>query len=93
MTDPDPTPLELSIVIITYNSRRHVRDCLESIQQTAGDIQHEVIVVDNASQDGTPDILRNEFPDVRLIANPENPGSHAASTRESPNHRGAIFCC
>lgn len=74
MTDPDPTPLELSILIVTYNSRRHVRDCLESIQQTAGDIQYEVIVVDNASQDGTPDILRNEFPDTRLIANPENSG-------------------
>lgn len=74
MTDLNPTPLELSIIIVTYNSRRHVRDCLESIQKTAGNIPHEVIVVDNASQDGTPDILRNEFPDTRLIANSENPG-------------------
>ena len=74
MTDPNPDPLELSIIVVTYNSRRHVRDCLESIQQTAGDIGHEVIVVDNASQDGTPDIIRNEFLKARLIANPENLG-------------------
>ena len=74
MTDPNPDSLELSIIVVTYNSRRHVRDCLESVQQAAGDINHEVIVVDNASQDGTPDIIRNEFPDAHLIANPENLG-------------------
>jgi hypothetical protein len=74
MTDPNPDLLELSIIVVTYNSRRHVRDCLESIQRTAGDIDHEVIVVDNASQDGTPDIIRNEFPKARLIANPGNLG-------------------
>jgi GT2 family glycosyltransferase len=74
MTDPNPDLLELSIIVVTYNSRRHVRDCLESVQRTAGGIGHEVIVVDNASQDGTPNIIRNEFPNVRLIANPENLG-------------------
>ena len=74
MTELNPETLELSIIVVTYNSRRHVRDCLESIQQTAGDIGHEVIVVDNASQDGTPNIIRNEFPNVYLIANPENLG-------------------
>ena len=74
MTDPSPDLLELSVVVITYNSRRHVRDCLESIQRTAGDIRHEVIVVDNASQDGTQEIIRNEFPKVHLLANPDNRG-------------------
>ena len=74
MTDSKPDTLELSIIVVTYNSRRHVRDCLESIQRTSGSIRHEVIVVDNASQDGTPDIIRNEFPKVHLIANLENSG-------------------
>lgn len=77
----DPNPLELSIVVVTYNSRRHVRDCLESIQRTAGGIDHEVIVVDNASQDGTQDIIRNEFPKTHLIANPENLGFARASNQ------------
>jgi len=81
MTDPNPNPLELSIIIVTHNSRRHVRDCLESIQQTAGGIHHEVIVVDNASQDGTPDIIRNEFPKVRLDAHPENLGFARGNNR------------
>lgn len=74
MTDPNPDTLELSIIVVTYNSRRHVRDCLESIQRASEGIDHEVIVVDNASQDGTPDIIRNEFPKASLIANPENLG-------------------
>jgi GT2 family glycosyltransferase len=74
MTDPTPDKLELSIIVVTHNSRRHVRDCLESIQRTSGGIDHEVIVVDNASQDGTQDIMRNEFPNVRLISNSENLG-------------------
>jgi len=74
MTDLNPDPLELSIIVVTYNSRRHVRDCLESIQQNVGDIDHEVIVVDNASQDGTPEIVRNNFPNVHLTVNRENRG-------------------
>ncbi len=74
MTDLNPAHLELSIIVVTYNSRRHVRDCLESLQRTATGIHHEVVVVDNASQDGTQDIIRNEFPKVRLIANAENQG-------------------
>lgn len=78
MIDPTPNPLELSIIVVTYNSRKHVRGCLESIQRTSGDIDHEVILVDNASKDGTPNIIRNEFPDVRLIINPESLGfAHA----------------
>jgi GT2 family glycosyltransferase len=88
MTDPNPDPLELSIIVVTYNSRRHVRDCLESIQRTARGIDHEVIVVDNASQDGTPDILRNEFPNVRLIANPENLGFARSNNQGIAQSRG-----
>ena len=88
MTDPNSDTLDLSIIVVTYNSRRHVRDCLESIQRTAKSIDHEVIVVDNASQDGTPDILRNEFPNVRLIANPENRGFAPGNNQGISQSRG-----
>ena len=91
MTDPQPDPMELSIIVVTYNSRRHVRDCLESIQRTAGGIDHEVIVVDNASQDGTPDILRTEFPNVRLITNPENRGFARGNNQGITQSRGRFI--
>jgi len=91
MNDPNPDPLELSIVVVTHNSRRHVRDCLESIQRTAGDIDREVVVVDNASQDGTPDIIRNEFPKARLLANPENLGFARGSNQGIAQSRGRFI--
>jgi GT2 family glycosyltransferase len=68
-----------------------VRDCLESIQRTAGDIDHEVIVVDNASQDGTQDIIRNEFPDVRLIANSENRGFARGNNKGITQSHGQLI--
>lgn len=88
MTDPNPDSLELSIIVVTYNSRRHVRDCLESIQRTAGSIDHEVIIVDNASQDGTPDIIRTEFPKVHLVANSKNLGFACANNQGISQSQG-----
>jgi GT2 family glycosyltransferase len=91
MNEPNPNTLELSIIVVTYNSRRHIRDCLESIQREAGGIDHEVIVVDNASQDGTPDIIRNEFPEAHLIANPENLGSARGNNQGTALSQGQFI--
>jgi hypothetical protein len=65
----------LSVVVVTYNARGHVERCLE----TVADGPHEVIVVDNASTDGTPALVREHFPSVRLIELPENIGFGAAN--------------
>jgi N-acetylglucosaminyl-diphospho-decaprenol L-rhamnosyltransferase len=66
---------ETSVVVVTYNARGHVERCLESV---AGG-PHEVIVVDNASTDGTQELVRERFPSVRLIELPENVGFGAAN--------------
>jgi len=56
----------VSIVIVTYNSRAHVDACLASLARHAG-VDHEVLIVDNASPDGTAAFVRERWPDVRLI--------------------------
>jgi GT2 family glycosyltransferase len=67
-----PKP-QISIVIVSYNVRGILRDCLLSIREHAG-ISNEVILVDNASPDGTVEMVRQEFPEVVLIASEENLG-------------------
>ena len=57
----------LTIVIVTYNSAAHVGTCLESIPAAARTTAHEVIVVDNASADGTAALVRERWPQVRVI--------------------------
>jgi N-acetylglucosaminyl-diphospho-decaprenol L-rhamnosyltransferase len=66
---------DLSIVLISLNSRHFLRDCLASINpDTHGAYTAEVIVVDNGSTDGTLDLLAQEWPAVRVIANGANLG-------------------
>lgn len=66
----------VAIVIVSYNCREPLRQCLSSLQ-AGGAIAH-VIVIDNASGDGSADMMREEFPSVQLIVNAENRGFAAA---------------
>lgn len=65
--------LDLSICIPTLQAKDFLRDCLHSIYAHTH-CSFEIIVVDNASRDGTLEMLRDEFPDVRVIANDTNVG-------------------
>jgi len=79
-SEPSGTECAISIVIVSWNTRDILRDCLESIaNQTT--LPHEVIVVDNASTDGSQDMIRQSFPDVKLIANTSNRGFAAANNQ------------
>ena len=62
----------ISIVIVSFNARDHLRRCLASLSAMTS--PHEVIVVDNASSDGAANMVESEFPNVRLIRNPQNEG-------------------
>jgi hypothetical protein len=66
-----PTP-ELSVVIVTYNSAATVESCLASL--ASGGAEAEVVVVDNASTDGTAELVAERYPGVRLIASRTNEG-------------------
>ncbi|NTV29325.1 MAG: glycosyltransferase family 2 protein [Candidatus Omnitrophica bacterium] len=64
----------ISIVIVTFNSRDSLKNCLESIFRQA--LRNmEVVVVDNGSQDGTIDLIKRQYGQVRLVENAENVGS------------------
>ena len=65
--------LQLSIVIVNYNGRRFLEECITSIRQFVFS-SHEVIIVDNASSDGSADYIEAHFPEVRLIRSANNSG-------------------
>lgn len=65
---------DLSVVVVNRNTRELLAECLESIRALAAPVRVEVIVVDNGSTDGSVERVRDEFPEVRLIENPENTG-------------------
>ena len=67
MTMPD-----ISVVIVSYNTKDLLDQCIESIFRYGNDIVREVIVIDNASADGSRDMLMTKWPNVRVISNKEN---------------------
>ncbi len=64
----------LSVIIVNWNVRDLLRECLRSIQAGGGDLSLEIIVVDSASSDDSVAMVRSEFPSVRLIPCTENVG-------------------
>jgi GT2 family glycosyltransferase len=64
--------VDLTISIVSFNTRAFLHRCLDSIYRNTNGITFEVIVVDNASRDQSPEMVRKGFPRVRLIANAEN---------------------
>lgn len=71
----------LSIAIVSWQTRDFLLDCLKSIFSTPPANSFEVIVVDNASTDGTADAVRKLYPDCTLIANPDNKGYAAGNNQ------------
>jgi len=74
LQSPTPNPQSLSIIIVSWNVRDLLRACLASIADGRGDLSLDVIVVDSGSADGTPAMVRDDFPWVTLIARPDNVG-------------------
>ena len=73
--------LDVGIIIVNWNTRDLLRDCLKSIAASEGDLSYRVVVVDNASPDGSADMVRQEFPDVDLIASQSNDGYTVANNK------------
>jgi hypothetical protein len=71
----------VSIVIVNWNARDHVLRCLRTLEQTPPPQPWEVIVVDNASRDGSVEAIRDAAPWARVIANPSNRGLPAANNQ------------
>ena len=69
----------LSTIVVSYNTRGDLSNCLQSLATFPPSCAHEVIVVDNASSDGSPEHVRASFPAVRLIESGANRGFAAAN--------------
>ncbi|GHV43707.1 glycosyl transferase [Bacteroidia bacterium] len=66
--------MDISIIIVNYNTKELIRNCICSVFEKTQGVDFEVIVVDNASQDGSQEMLKKEFPNIKLIENNENLG-------------------
>ena len=73
--------MDLSIVIVNWNTRQLLHDCLLSAERQLEALDAELIVVDNASGDGSAAMVRSVFPDVLLIENEDNRGFAAANNQ------------
>jgi len=73
--------INLSIIIVNYNTKELLKNCLESVFQKIKNIDFEVWVVDNASLDGSLEMVVKEFPKVKIIANEENVGFAKANNQ------------
>lgn len=83
--------LDLAIIIVNFNTCDYLRNCLTSIYDSRGGFSFDVCVVDNASSDGSADMVRAEFPQARLIESPVNGGfSYANNLGLSAYGFGAI---
>jgi len=73
--------IDVSVIIVNWNTKELLQNCLNSIYQTIHDLTFEIIVVDNASSDGSLDMLRQDFPEVIRIGNRKNRGFGAANNQ------------
>jgi GT2 family glycosyltransferase len=73
--------MDLSIIIINWNTQAMLRDCLNTVMAGLDGLTADVMVVDNASSDGSADMVTAEFPSVHLIRNAKNMGFAAANNQ------------
>ncbi len=88
MTQPTP---DVSVIIVSYNTRDLLRECLHSVQAGTSALNAEILVVDNASTDGSPAMITQEFPGVRLFESHVNLGFGAANNCAFEGALGRYF--
>jgi N-acetylglucosaminyl-diphospho-decaprenol L-rhamnosyltransferase len=79
---------DVSVVIVNWNTKNLLHACLTSLQDHATSVRVETIVVDNASRDGSAQMVAHDFPEVRLLVNARNMGFAAANNRGMTRARG-----
>lgn len=90
MPSSSDSAIYLSIIIANYNGRDFVADCLESLYRNPPSCSFEVLVVDDASTDGSADVVRARFPEVQLLRNEQNIHYARANNRALDVARGAL---
>jgi GT2 family glycosyltransferase len=83
--------IEASIIIVSFNTRDVLRECLQSVEREAAGRNMETLVVDNHSSDGSPEMVEVEFPRVRLVRSDVNLGFGAANNIALREAKGKYF--
>ncbi len=82
---------DLTISIVSYNTKQLVDECIQSIIDKAHDISYEVILVDNMSKDGTPEMVEAKYPSVKVIRSGSNMGFSSANNIALKQAKGRYF--
>jgi GT2 family glycosyltransferase len=88
---PGDSKPDASIIIVSFNTREILRECLDSVTQEALGLKIEILLVDNNSSDGSPEMVERDFPHVRLFRNDVNLGFGAANNVALARAHGRYF--
>lgn len=91
MNEPGPMKQKLSIIVVSYNTIGPLRKCLQALEPACRTVAHETIVVDNASTDGSVEMVLAEFPTTTLVTNSENRGFGAANNQGIDSSTGELL--
>ena len=73
--------MDVSVIIVSYNNKKLLRDCLQSVIDNTKGVSYEIIVIDNNSTDGSQEMLREMYPNITLLCNEENIGFSRANNQ------------
>jgi GT2 family glycosyltransferase len=83
---------DLSVIVLSWNTRDLLRECLEAVERGKGGLSVEVVVVDNGSSDGSADLVASRFPSAKLLRNPDNRGYARGVNQGLAAATGAKIC-
>jgi GT2 family glycosyltransferase len=83
--------LDVTIIIVSFNTRDLLHECLTAVQKEAAALRYEILVVDNASSDGSAEMVEREFPAVQLLRSETNLGFGRANNLALARARGRYF--
>lgn len=84
--------IDVSVIIVNWNTKDLLLDCIKSLIETTKKIKIEIIVVDNASSDGSPEAVQQNFPRVKIIVNKDNLGFARANNIGIMGSKGRYIC-
>lgn len=85
--------MDVSVIIVSYNTKKLITDCISSVIEKTKDIDYEIIVVDNNSTDNSVEEIKNKFPNVIVIENKENIGFGLANNEGFKKASGRYLFC
>ncbi len=83
--------IEVSAVVVNYNDKVHLKECLASLERSSRNRTLEMIIVDNDSSDGSQEFIKSHFPRVKLISNRDNRGFAIASNQGIRESQGEFL--